>query len=86
MKIDFNVVRKKALNSFNKLIKELNAGICTDVDYSRVIVPVQDIQRDIDSLRDALIAIACTYEENDQDFQCVIKDDDEILTFNPDKL
>jgi len=89
MKIDFNNVRKKALDSYNKLVKKLNCSICTDIDYARVIVPIRDIQRDLDNLRDALIGIGCTYNEKDgaldPDFLCVLNDNDDLLTFNPEE-
>lgn len=85
MKIDFNNVRKQALEYYNKLTGELNRGICTDIDYARVIVPVRDLQRVMDNLRLALISIGLSYIENDPDCEQVIKNDDEILTFNPDE-
>jgi predicted polyphosphate/ATP-dependent NAD kinase len=85
MKIDFNNVRQQALEYYNKLAKELNESICTDVDCARVIVPVRDLQRVMDSLRLALISIGLSYIENDPDCKQVIKNDDEILNFNPDE-
>jgi predicted DNA-binding transcriptional regulator YafY len=86
MRINFNHVRKKAIDSFNNLIRELNAGICEDVDRARVVVPVRDIERDIDILRDALVSIGCAYVENDPDCVCIIEEDDKILEFNPEEL
>ena len=83
MKVNFNNMRKKAIQAYNDLVKKLNGSLVEDTDYIRVIVPVQDIQRTLDNLRDALVTIGCTYEENDPDFQCVINDNDEILEFNP---
>lgn len=89
MKINFNSVRIKALDSYTKLVKKLNASICTDVDYARVIIPVRDLQRDLDNLRDALVGIGCTYNEKDgaidPDFISVIKDNEEIIAFNPEE-
>jgi hypothetical protein len=48
------------------------------------VVPVQDIQRYLDSLRESLIAIGCTYNENDPDFKDIIEDQ-EIICFNPEE-
>lgn len=84
MKINFNNVRKSALRSYTDLVKVLNKSLCTDVDYTRVVVPVQDIQRYLDSLRESLIAIGCTYNENDPDFKDIIEDQ-EIICFNPEE-
>ena len=84
MNVNFNNVRKNALDAYKGLIETLNLSLCTDVDYTRVIVPVQDIQRNLDKLRDALVTIGCTYEKDDPDFKCIIGDDEEIPSFNPE--
>jgi hypothetical protein len=86
MKIDFNNVRIQALRNYNSLIKKLNESIVEDVDMNRVIIPVGDLERCLDLLRDNLIGIGLSYHETDPDLKCVIDDDTEILTFNPDRM
>jgi hypothetical protein len=60
----------------------LNQSIVEDTDMNRVVIPVQDLQRTLDLLRDEMITIGLA--ENDSDCKCVITDDMKILEFNPE--
>lgn len=43
MEVDFNILRKKLIKDYNEVLKALNGAICEDIDMSRVIIPVMDI-------------------------------------------
>lgn len=86
MKVDFNNVRLKAINEYNALVKKLNGAICEDTDMNRVVIPVGDLQRTIDNLRDSIVTIGLAYDEGNEDLKCVLTDDMEVLEFNPEEL
>jgi len=78
MKIDFNNVRRQAINAYVSLVKQLNSGI----DNDRVVVFKSDIERPLQDLRQTLAGIACTYVENDDDFKCILEDDEHLIEFD----
>jgi len=77
MKIDFNNVRRKAIVAYCRLVSALNNRISED----KVIIHVSELE-DAHHLRQALIAIACTYEKGDDNFKCILGDNDNIPIFN----
>jgi hypothetical protein len=85
MKVDFNNVRTQTIRLFNELTKKLNQAICEDVDMNRVIIPVQDLQRTMDRLRDKIVTIGLCEDESNPEIKCVLTDDMEVLEFNPEE-
>jgi len=84
VKIDFNNVRRQAINSYNGVIDILNNGIRADASgYNCTKVYVEDIRDHLNDLRQAIIGIACTYEENNADFKCVLGDNETLKEFDP---
>jgi hypothetical protein len=82
MKIDFNNVRKQALRSYSCLVNELNISTDGSAVGNMVRVPADSIKDHLDDLRSALVGIACTYEPDNSDFQCVLGEDQHIPLFN----
>lgn len=86
MEINFNSVRKQALQAYEKLAYRLNEGVITnDEQYAQpndathgmvnlkgyVLVDANDIRDTMSDLRMMLCAIASTYEPGDDDFKDV---------------
>ena len=82
MNVDFNNVRKAALSNFNHLVDVLNAGICNG---RYINVSTESITPSLDNLRSCLVGIACTYNEGDPEFVCVLGEDDHVKEFNPER-
>ena len=83
MQIDFNNLRRILVNDFNSLVENLNCGIVENTDYQRVVVPVREIERIIDSLRNDIVTIGCLYENNNKDCECILTDDLKVSMFAP---
>jgi hypothetical protein len=82
MNVNFTNLRKSAIASYSALTKKLNMSLCTDVDMVRVIVPVEDIRRDMDRLRDSMATLASLYNKDDPDCQVI---DVDIPEFAPEE-
>jgi hypothetical protein len=68
--IDFNQVRRQAINAFGRVVNAMNRNL----DGDRIAIDLSAIQNDMDNLRSALVCIACTYEPDDPEFKCVLQD------------
>ena len=77
MNVDMNNLRKQAIYSYARLCKTLNAHKGKMLNVS-IIVDIDDIQADMDDLRQCLVALACCYNEGDDDFREVIDEVGEI--------
>ena len=84
MKIDFNNVRLQALHEYNDLVLKLNKATTCSNGEKIVEISARHIQKDLQQLRQDLIAIASSYQEGDEDCKCVLEDDMTILEFNPE--
>lgn len=74
MQVNFNNLRLNAIKDYNALIKTLNRGLCEDIDMTRVVVPAEDIQRQLDNLRNDLVTLGCLEEPGNPDCQVVLTD------------
>lgn len=73
MKVDFNNLRLNIIKDYNAIVGKLNDGIVTDPDMKRVVVPLNDLTRDFDNLRNGLVTLGCLYEEGRDDVRDVFK-------------
>lgn len=80
MKIDFNNVRRVAIGAHDDLVKMLNDAIKPD---GTIEINKEVIRRPLEQLRNTLVAIACTYQEDEPDFKCVLDDDKLVAVFDP---
>ena len=85
MKVNFNNVRRQALLSFNEICKTLNNNIGKSNGEGMCVVAVEELKSHFDDLRNTLITICCTFQEDDEDFKCIVDDDTVIEEFNPEK-
>ena len=85
MKIDFNNVRRMAIQNYSELVKMLNSGIDCGNGKGMIVVAVQEIKDIMENLRSDLIAIGATYDDPpNEDFVCVLKEDEIIPVFDPE--
>lgn len=85
MQVDFNILRKNILKDYNRLIKSLNQAIVEYEDMDRVVIPVDDIKRALDNLRNNVITLGCLFEPNDPQCVRVLSEDDVVEEFIPEE-
>jgi hypothetical protein len=93
MEVNFNNLRKKACYAYDRLAKKLNYAIG---DYEKrysekgtLMIECDDIQEEMDDLKNLIGAIAMCYNENYPDmkdvFEEIYPDDKNMVNFNPDQ-
>ncbi len=105
MKVNFNNLRKQAMFAYDRLCDKLNYAIIKNNDqhaqpnghdYSRnlkgyVLVDADEIQKDMDSLRQLIGSIAMVHEENNEDFKDIYSEvfpeekDERLKCFNEEE-
>ena len=82
MKVNFNNLRKKACVAYNSIVDTLNETAKSPPHgEDEMVVYKDDIQDDLNWLRDCLSGIICTYEEGNEDFKD-LSDEIELKSFN----
>ena len=71
MKVDFNNLRLAACNDVDRLIRFLNENQDSDGD---VFFPMRDILNIITALKSDVVAIACTFDKNSDEFKDLSND------------
>jgi hypothetical protein len=100
MTVDFNNLRKQTAYSLDRVIKILNAGILPEKEFAshtlegktknwegNVLVDAEDLQRQIDDLRQNVGFLLCVFEKGNPDFKEVwqeVEDSGGIAWFNSD--
>ena len=87
MDVDLNNLRKQAAFALDDVIETLNAGIMPATEYAyheidgkkksfqgNVLVSTEDLQEDIDYLRQCVWSLLCVYQTDDPLFQAVYED------------
>lgn len=102
MTINYNNLRKQAIYSYESLVEKLNNSIIkksqhtelSDGEYSNikgfVLIDAKEIQKDIDSLRRMIGAIAMTSMDGEEEFKDVYQEvfpneDQSMKTFNDEE-
>jgi hypothetical protein len=89
MNIDFNNLRKQACYAYDRLARTLNSKITKDDlgdtkddlgDF--ITVETDDIQKDMDELRQLIMFIACVYKDGDDEIKSVDEEVQPIAWFN----
>jgi len=84
MKVNFNNVRRHAVNNMNALIRNLNEAIVTgDLGEKKISIPVFRVEDLINALCENIATIALAYKEDDPEFQDILGDGD-MVEFNPE--
>ena len=90
MEVDFNNLRRKALHAYDSLVRKLNARITsqdttvvltdeqaektTYKNWPVLVVEMEDIQEELDDLRDYIGGIAMVYQKDDPKFANVFEE------------
>ena len=87
MTVNFNNLRKQAVFRYDRLVKKLNHHIKKN-DYggtNEITIDTDEIQEDLDDLRQLIMSISSVYEDGNEDFKDLSEDlPDDISWFNPD--
>lgn len=86
MKVDFNSLRIRALKAHDRLVETLNEHL-TD-SGATVVVDADQIESDLNDLRELLCTLASTYEEGKPEFADVFSqhypEGKGMAVFNPE--
>ena len=84
MEVSMNGLRRQLLSNYNSLVKVLNSNIKDESWDPHVIVDVDRIQRQLDTIRDCIVTLAFTYKEGEGGWKEM--DENTIFEeFNPEK-
>ena len=86
MEVNFNNLRTKTCIAYDRLARKLNSSINED---GCVEVPAEEIQDQMDDLKQLIGSIAMCYNKDDPDmidvFEEIYKGDKSMIDFNPDE-
>jgi len=86
MEVSMDGLRKQLLYNYNSLTRKLNANIKDQSWDPHITIDVENIQREMDSIRSCIVTLAFSYIEGDDGFKSM--DDDTkferffIIVFN----
>lgn len=66
MNVNFDGLRKFLISDYNSLVRTLNIGISSS---GSVCVDADDIQRQLDGIRQAIVTLAFMYQDGEDGFQ-----------------
>lgn len=81
MDVDFNNLRKQACFVYDRLARKLNNSI----EDGEIRVDADYIQREMDDLRQLVMAATCVYRKDDPDFKEVWEEVQPIAFFNQEE-
>jgi len=81
VEVDFNVLRRKLIDDYNKVISALSGAICSDTDMDRVVIPVDDILMGLEKLRLDIVMIGSINDPSIKDCSCIVDENTEIKSF-----
>ena len=92
MEVNFNNLRKKTCYAYDRLANKLNNAIKEyEKEYSEkgtLMIDCDEIQREMDELKQLIGSMAMCYNENDPDmkdvFEEIYPDEKTMVDFNPD--
>ena len=92
MEVNFNNLRKMTCYAYDRLASKLNIAIKEyEKEYSEkgtLMIDCDEIQREMDDLKQLIGSIAMCYNENDPDmkdvFEEIYPDEKTMVDFNPD--
>lgn len=101
MKVDFNNLRLQIAFSLDNVIKTLNEGILPEKEFAShqkdgkykhwegdVLVSKEDLEDDLDNLRNGIWALICCYEKGNDDYKelsDVLEENGGIANFNSEE-
>ena len=79
-----NGLRNQLLKNYNSLVTKLNSNIKDKSWDPHVIVEVDSIQRELDTIRDCIVTLAFTYQEGEGGWK-EMDENTEFAIFNPEE-
>lgn len=80
MEVSMDGLRKTLIADYNLLVKRLNNSI--NIDKNGFInIPPNEIQKQMDGMRYAIVVLACMYDKNNKDFNAM-DENTHIAIFN----
>jgi hypothetical protein len=84
MDVSMNGLRNQLLRNYNSLVTKLNSNIKDKSWDPHVIVEVDSIQRELDTIRDCIVTLAFTYQEGEGGWK-EMDENTEFAIFNPEE-
>lgn len=81
MTVSMDGLRWSLLNSYNSLTRKLNRSIPKNTSYPEISIPVEDIETQLDEIRNCIITLAYMYDDSEDGFKELENPHFEI--FNP---
>lgn len=82
MNVDFNNARLQLANAYHRLCLNLNSAIGED---GNIVIPVDDLQDQMDELRQLALMPCHIYEDNNPNFLCLSDKVTHVAHFNPEE-
>jgi hypothetical protein len=83
MTVSMDGLRNQLLANYNSLVRKLNNGIKDKSWDPHVVVDVDDIQSNLDSIRSCIVTLAYMYDNREGGFE--ILKDPHFEEFNPEE-
>ena len=84
MEVDFNSLRLQMAATWNRLASALNRDIRKCNNDGIIQVWTDDIQKDMDFMRQCIVSLCCCYMEDDPAVRDVSVEIGEFVVFNPE--
>jgi len=84
MEVSMNGLRNQLLRNYNSLVTKLNSNIKDKSWDPHIIVEVDSIQRELDTIRDCIVTLAFTYQEGEGGWK-EMDENTEFAIFNPEE-
>jgi len=84
MEVSMNGLRNHLLANYNSLVRNLNSNIKDKSWDPHVVVDVDAIQRQLESIRSCIVTLAFTYKEGEGGWEAM-PDDTHFERFNPEE-
>ena len=84
MEVSMNGLRNHLLANYNSLVRNLNSNIKDKSWDPHVVVDVDAIQRQLESIRSCIVTLAFSYIEGEDGFQAM-DDETKFERFNPEE-
>ena len=82
MEVSMDGLRNQLVRNYNSLVSKLNSNIKDESWDPHVLIDVDSIQRELDSIRSCIVTLAFTYMDGEDGWKSM-PDDTKFALFNP---
>ena len=83
MEVSMDALRKRLIADYNSLVRKLNDNIKDKAWDPEINIQPNEIQREMDGIRDAIVTLSFSYIEGEDGFGS-LDDDTHFEEFNPE--